>query len=89
MFPYELTILLPTKEELSTVKKIIADNGGIIKEEKSWGERKLAYKIKKFISAYYYHLEFNLKEKKVLSKLKKQLNFNENIIRYLLLVKQK
>lgn len=89
MFPYELTVLLPAKEELSTVKKIIADNGGIIKEEKSWGERKLAYKIKKFITAYYYLLEFTLNDKKKLSSIKKQMNFNENIIRYLLLVQQK
>ena len=89
MFQYELTVLLPTKEELSAVKKIIADNEGIIKEEKSWGERKLAYKIKKFTTAYYYLLQFTLREKKTLSKLKKQLNFNENIIRYLLLVQKK
>lgn len=89
MFQYELTVLLPTKEELSAVKKIITDSGGIIKEEKNWGERKLAYKIKKFTTAYYYLLQFMIKEKKTLLKLKKQLNFNENIIRYLLLVKKK
>lgn len=89
MFKYELVLLLPAKEELETVKKMISDNGATIEEEKSWGEKKLAYKIKKYHTAYYHLLNIAIKKKSLLARLKQQLNFSEKIIRYLLLVLNK
>lgn len=89
MFKYELILLLPEKEELEIVKKIISDSGATIEEEKSWGERKLAYKIKKYHTAYYHLFNIAIKEKSMLVKLKRQLNFSEKVIRYLLLVLNK
>lgn len=89
MFKYELILLLPNKEEVQTVKKIITDSGAAIKQENSWGEKRLAYKIKKYQTAYYHILKIAFKNKQSVLKLKKQLNFNEKLIRYLLLVSEK
>lgn len=89
MYQYELVVLLPSDNDLPTVKKIITDNGGVINEEKSWGEKKLAYKIKKLTTAFYCLFNLSFENKQLISKLRNQLNYNEKIIRYLLLVKEK
>jgi small subunit ribosomal protein S6 len=89
MVDYELVVLLPTEEEGEKVKAIIKENQGKIEKEERLGEKKLAYKIKKFRQAFYYLYHLTFTDKKNVIKLQKSLNFNENIIRYLLLVKEK
>jgi len=85
---YELTLLLEKEDDLKTIKELINKYSGKILNEEKWGERMLAYPIKKKNKAIYYTLEFSFDKKNILP-LKTKLNFNEKIIRYLLLVREK
>lgn len=86
---YELVFLLKKKEDEKIVKEIVHSipKAKILKEE-SWGEKTLAYPIKKNRQAFYfiYHLEI---DKKNVLELKQRLNFEEKILRYLLLSVEK
>jgi len=82
---YELTFLLKEESELSTIKELLESFGKIIGEE-NWGEKTLAYPIKKVNRAHFYNFSLELPEEKT-GELRKKLNFNEKLIRYLLLVK--
>lgn len=85
---YELILLLEKEDDLKPVKEVITQYSGKILSEEKWAERLLAYPIKKKNKAIYYFLVFSLDKKNILP-LKTKLNFNEKIIRYLLLVKEK
>jgi len=85
---YEMILLLEKEDDLKTIKELIIQYSGKILNEEKWGERLLAYPIKKKNKAIYYILDFSLDKKNILS-FKTKLNFNEKIIRYLLLVKEK
>lgn len=89
MHRYELIFLLKKKEDEKIVKEIVHSipKAKILKEE-SWGEKTLAYPIKKNRQAFYfiYHLEI---DKKNVLELKQRLNFEEKILRYLLLSVEK
>jgi len=84
---YELILLLEKEEDLKKVEEIITQNGGKIENKEKWGERLLAYPIKKKNKAIYFIITLTLDKKNVLP-FKRKLDFNENIIRYLLLVKK-
>jgi len=84
---YELTFLLKEEAELKNVKELVESFGKIIKEEK-WGEKTLAYPIKKNSRAYFYNFFIEIEKTKI-SELRKKLNFNEKLLRYLLLIKDK
>lgn len=84
MTQYELTFLLNEETELAAVKKLISSLEGTIKKEDAWGEKRLAYPIKKAKTASFYNWQFSLNAVK-LPELKRKLNFNEKMIRYLLL----
>jgi len=84
---YELVILLEKEEEIKLIEEIINQNGGKIEKKEKWGERLLAYPIKKKNKAIYFIIDFFINKKDVLT-LKRKLDFNEKIIRYLLLVKK-
>lgn len=94
---YALTVLIkPDLEEnvrqelLGTVKKKISGNdkktnsaeGSLVKED-LWGNRELAYPIKKQQKAFYAHFEFEANPGDI-SSLDKSLKLEEDIIRYLL-----
>lgn len=82
---YELVLLLEKEEYLNEVKEILNSlKGKVIKEEK-WGERNLAYPIKKLRKAFYYFLHLEI-DKKNIVEIRKKLNFSNKILRYLLLV---
>ena len=85
---YELTLLLEKEDDLKPIKELITQYSGKILTEEKWGQRLLSYPIKKKNKAIYYILDFSLDKKNILP-LKTKLNFNERIIRYLLLVKEK
>ncbi len=82
---YELTIILNNKEELKSVKDLITALKGKIDKEEDWGEKTLAYSIKNNRSAHFFNYQINMEQLQV-SEFKKRLNFNEKILRYLLLV---
>lgn len=84
MSRYEFTFLLPEETEAKNIKELVKSLKGKIEEDEKWGKKDLAYSIKKNITAYYFHLLFNMDQKNI-SELKKKLNFNEKLIRYLLL----
>ena len=81
---YELTFLLKEETELKNIKDLVESLGKITGEEK-WGEKTLAYPIKKNNRAYFFNISLDISKEKT-SELRKKLNFNNNLIRYLLLV---
>jgi small subunit ribosomal protein S6 len=81
---YTLTFLLKEEEELKTLKSLLESFKAKIVKEEDWGDKKLAYQIKKFQNAHYYHWEIEMNDKKV-NELKRKLDFDEKLIRYLLL----
>ncbi len=81
---YEFTFLLPEEAEVKTIKDL-ADSLKIkIEKEESWGKKALAYPIKKNTGAFYFHWIIEMDIKNV-NEFKKKLNFNEKLMRYLLL----
>jgi small subunit ribosomal protein S6 len=84
---YELILLLEKEEDLKKVEETISQNGGKIENKEKWGERLLAYPIKKKNKAIYFIITLTMDKKNVLP-FKRKLDFNEKIIRYLLLVKK-
>lgn len=84
---YELTLLLNAPEELKNIKDLIATLKGKIEKEEDWGEKTLSYTIKNVGRAHFYNYVISM-EKKSVSELKKKLNFNEKILRYLLLIQE-
>ena len=85
MTQYDLTFLLNEEAELKTLKELVASlDGKLVKEEK-WGERTLAYPIKGLYKAHYYQWRIEMPKTNAME-LRKRLQFNEKLIRYLLLV---
>jgi len=84
---YELTFLLKEEAELKNIKELVELFGKIIKEER-WGEKTLVYPIKKNSHAYFYNFFIEIEKTKI-TELRKKLNFNEKLLRYLLLIKDK
>jgi len=84
---YELILLLEKEEDLKLVEETIEKHEGKLQNKEKWGERLLAYPIKKKEKAIYFILTFTMEKKNILP-FKRKLDFNEKIIRYLLLVKK-
>jgi small subunit ribosomal protein S6 len=83
---YELTFLLNEEAELTNIKSLVESLGKIAKEEK-WGEKTLAYSIKKNNRAFFYNYTLEIDKDKT-SELRKKLNFNTKILRFLLLIEK-
>lgn len=69
---------------LEAVKDQIKQLSGVITYEKRWGSRKLAYLIQKQDQAYYFTLQFDLKESEV-KRLDQFILRNKDILRHLLI----
>ena len=82
---YELTIILDNKEELKNIKDLITALKGKVEKEEDWGEKTLAYPIKNKNAAHFFNYVVEIERSQV-SEFKKRLNFNEKILRYLLLI---
>ena len=85
MTKYELTFLLNTEEETKIVKDLITSLKGEIATENKWGKKTLSYPIGKNKFAFYFNYQINI-DKKNIQELKKKLNFEDKIMRYLLLL---
>ena len=81
---YELTVLLSDEKDIKPVQEYITSLEGNITEYKKWGERTLSYPVKKQTKAYYVSFKFSMAAKNVME-LKKKLNYDEQLMRYLLL----
>jgi len=84
MTKYELTFLLEKEDEAKNIQTLITSLSGKVAQENNWGRKELAYHIKKQNNALFYNWIIEMPLDK-LSDLKKKLNFNEKILRYLLL----
>ncbi len=87
MSQYEFVFLLNEEEELKKIKEFIASLSGKLLKEESWGQKTLAYPVKKNRTANFYDWIIEMEQKKI-AELKKKLNFNEKILRYLLLIEK-
>ncbi len=89
MKEYELTVLIhpdleaDLEKALGVVRSLVADAGGKIVKEDSWGKKKLAYAIKGEHFANYAYMECELPADAPL-KISNTLNITENVLRYLL-----
>lgn len=95
MRDYELTLVLDPealgekrKKFLAKVTKFVKDLKGKIGKTDEWGERELAYPIKKQNLGFYYFLILNLPEKGP-GELSKKLKLEESLLRYLLVKREK
>ncbi len=89
MNDYLLTLVLKPdldekarKELLDDVEKRLKSEGGKFKAD-MWGERELAYPIKKQNKGYFVHLEVTT-EPQVARAIDKDLKVEDNLLRYLL-----
>lgn len=90
MNTYEITIIFcPNLEEsvlknaVDSFREIFTKGGANITKDEVWGIRKLAYEIKHFGEGYYINMLFESAPDFV-ADLKKALNLNENVLRYLI-----
>jgi len=91
---YELMILLdPDLQEeqkttlLDKIQQTIKTNQGKVNRVNQWGKRTLAYEIKGYREAFYIIIDFVLEPENI-SQLEKSIKFDEEIIRYLIVLKQ-
>lgn len=73
------------KKTIETIKNYINSNGKITKEE-DFGERNLAYEIKKNNKAYYYSIEFDAKAESIIE-LERMYRINDDILKFIVLRK--
>ena len=92
MRKYECTFIInPEKEEdvktiIEEIKKHLEDNKGKIKEIDEWGIKELAYEIKGHDNGFYTVINFEIEPAKT-STFKEFMRKNNNILRYMLVVK--
>lgn len=88
MNPYDLVLIVKDETRApQEVEKLITDLQGSVEDQKKWEKRRLAYPIKKETSGFYFFWAFKLGTDKI-SEFKKKLSLNENVLRFLLLVKE-
>lgn len=87
---YELTLLLTDetseKEVKASVEELLQKSGGEISSFDFWGVKDLSYPIKKKNKAAYGFFEVSLAASEAVE-LANRLKLNENILRYLLVIK--
>jgi len=86
MKPYELIFITASGEEKEEkkIQTYIKDLSGVVEKKESWGKKTFSYPIKKKRSGYYFEYQINLAAPQVLE-LKRKLDLDESILRYLLL----
>lgn len=96
MREYEITVLIQPQledEERAALIQRIADwlTSGKSETDKPvvnhWGQRSLAYSIKKFTEAYYVFFEATLDPARV-NEIERNMTFVEDILRHLVIVKE-
>ncbi len=84
MSTYELAVLVRNEADMDAVKKLLSSLDGKIVKETAWGQRDLAYPIEKETTAHYYFLDVEIERTKI-AEFKQKMNFDEKVLRYLLL----
>ena len=70
------------KNTADDMKKVLADNGAKFLEEKSLGQKELAYEINKFKTGYYYLFVVEA-ESKATKEFERVARINESLLRHL------
>ena len=70
------------KKTADDMKKVLADNGAKFLEEKSLGQKELAYEINKFKTGYYYLFVVEA-ESKATKEFDRVARINESLLRHL------
>ncbi len=70
------------KKTADDMKKVLADNGAKFLEEKSLGQKELAYEINKFKTGYYYLFVVEA-ESKATKEFERVARINESLLRHL------
>ncbi len=90
MRKYELTIVLPgsvtpvkKKAAKEKIEKLIKVLKGVVVKFDDWGEKQLAYEIKKNTSGTFLHFQIEL-DGNFAKEIDKKLRLDEEVIRYLL-----
>lgn len=91
MAKYELTIVInPALDEekrkklIDKIKEWVEKGKGRVEKTEDWGKKQLAYPIKKLKEGYFLLFVLEIGEKET-QEIRKKLNLEEEIIRYLLL----
>lgn len=86
MNSYELVLILKDDKEksLKNITQLLEEKKGSVVKTDNWGKKTFAYPIKKTLSGFYYILNLNA-EKNVIQDFKKKLDYNEDVLRYLLI----
>lgn len=71
------------KKTAEDMKKVLTDGKATLVEEKSMGQRELAYEINKFKTGYYYLFVVEA-DSKVIDEFDRVVRINESIIRHLI-----
>ncbi len=71
------------KKTAENMKKVLTDNQAKIVEEKTMGQRELAYEIKKFKTGYYYLFVVEA-AKEAIKEFDRIVRINENLLRHLI-----
>lgn len=89
---YELVLVLKTSLSETERKKLLETVKGWMKDvkilkEDAWGQKPLAYKIKRELAGYYHMFEFEIVGA-IDAGMNKRLNDNESVLRHLLIRKK-
>ena len=76
------------EKTVDSIKKSISKHGGTLTHSEKWGNRQLAYTVKKYREGVYYRFEFEMKPESI-SVLRIDIGLNEDIIRELITAKEK
>ncbi len=75
------------KVVLDKIKKAVADSGGKVDKEDSWGKKQFAYPIKHEKEGYYFFFELTLPPDHA-NEIKRLIENDEQVARHLLIVKR-
>ena len=95
MNDYEVLYILPPDVEeeakegvIEKISKGISDRGGKVEKLNKWGVRTLAYPIKRKKEGYYVLTEFQM-DPKGISSFDESLRYNDQLLRHLLVRREK
>jgi small subunit ribosomal protein S6 len=86
---YDIVVLVTpdlSEEDAAKVtadyRKILADGGGEIVKDESWGRRRLAYPIERKREAYYHHFQVKA-EPALVAETERRLKLSDQVLRHL------
>ncbi|OGK17266.1 30S ribosomal protein S6 [Candidatus Roizmanbacteria bacterium RIFCSPHIGHO2_02_FULL_40_13b] len=87
---YELVYIARDEADTATdkVKSYITGSKGTVEGERKWGKKRFAYPIKKETSGFYFLWDISMGQDTI-APFKRKLDLDENVLRYLLIKKDK